>query len=50
MKAWFRAAVHWALVIACGLVAFWAVCLLCYLAIVLFIFSAVVSLVRGALQ
>ena len=50
MKAWFRAAVRWVLIVACGLVAFWALCLLAYLAIVLFIFSAVVALIRGALQ
>lgn len=50
MKAWFRAAVHWALVVVCTLVAFWALCLLCYLAIVLFIFSTVMSLIRNALQ
>lgn len=50
MKAWVRNVAHWALVVVCGLVAFWALCLLCYLAIVLFIFAAVVSLIRGALQ
>jgi hypothetical protein len=50
VKVWFRAAARWIIAIACGLVAFWIVCLLIYIAIILFVFSAAIAAVRGVLQ
>lgn len=41
---------RWALTLLAGLVAFWLLCLLCYVAIVVLIFMGFVAVLKGILS